>query len=245
MSQPEDWDGFPIRLGRAIDRWPGGGQRKFAEALKAHAERHGLTIPTSSRTVVNYLSADTRPSAAWIDAAATVLGQSSEWLLSGVTASMAERPNDWAGITIEYSVTPEGLPRARSLVHLIVGGYPDLPWEACMIMHGVASYFFGADTEGWDDQERRRADVEEFVRRYFGPLRQPSTAKMGEAAVMALTASLAASAYLQLDAEKVIQNKRGIDPADVLADLKRRQPPEELDVPDLARRIAKQEKPHA
>jgi hypothetical protein len=234
-----DWQGFGIRLGRAIDRWPGGGQRAFVKELAAHATRSGIAIPKSYRTLVNYLNGTTRPSSAWVAAAADVLGQPAEWLLAGVE-SRTERPDDWAGVGVQAVVTADSAPRAEALVHLILDGYLDLPWEARLIMHGAASFFFAHDTEGWEDRQRRREDVAEFVQTYFGPLRQPLAAKMGEVAIMSLASSLAASAYLQLDGEKLIQNRRGLDPAEALADLKRRQPPNELDVAELERRIAQQ-----
>jgi hypothetical protein len=240
MEQAADWKGFPIRLGRAIDRWPGGGQRAFAKALTRHADAHGIVIPTSYRTLVNYLNGRTRPRRAWLAAAADVLGQSPDWLLAGVAESRDGRPDDWAGVQMQVTTAPESAPRALALASFILNGYHDLPSEARLIMWGFAGFFFGHDTAGWDDKESRRADVEDVVRTYFGPLRQPSAAKMGEVEIMALAASLAASAYLQLG-PSVLQNKRGIDPADVLADLKRRQPPNELDAADLKRRAAEKE----
>jgi hypothetical protein len=236
MEQAADWEGLPIRLGRAIDRWPGGGQRAFAKALKDHAKAHGIVIPTSYRTLVNYLNGSTRPRQAWVAAAADVLGSSPGELLTGISDPGGGRPDDWAGIALHGPASP----RALALLDLVMNDYLDLPWEARLIMHGFAGFYFGHDTDGWEDRESRRADVENVVRTYFGPLRQPSAAKMGEVTIMALTASLAASAYLQFDSS-ALQNKRGIDPADALADLKRRQPPTDLDVADLERRVAETE----
>jgi hypothetical protein len=232
MEQP-DWKGFGIRLGRAIDRWPGGGQRAFVKALAAHAKRSGTAVPTSYRTLVNYLNGKTRPGRAWIDAAAVVLGASPAELLTGVSESRAAaRPDDWAGVALEGPVTP----RAVALMDLVMNAYLDLPWDARLIVHGFAGFYFGSDTEGWDDRAARRADVDHMVRTYFGPLRSTAATKMDTASIMALTASLAAAAYLQFDPAAV--PGRGIDPADALADLRRRQPPNDVDFADLARRAA-------
>jgi len=240
MGQSVDWKGFRIRLSRAIDRWPGGGQRAFIKALKAYAARNGITIPKSYRTLVNYLNGETQPTLAWVEAAAAVLKQPPGFLLTGMTESGERRPDDWTGLQVQFAVSPESAPRAEALAHFILGGYLDLPWEARLIMHGFVGFFFGHDTDGWDDRESRRSDVADVVRTYFGPLCQPSAARMGEVAIMALAASLAASAYLQLD-PSLPQNKRGIDPAGALADLKRRQPPSDLDVADIERRVTEME----
>jgi hypothetical protein len=234
MVQP-DWQGFGIRLGRAIDRWPGGGQRAFADALAAYAKRRGIAIPKSYRTLVNYLNGDTQPGEAWVDVAAAVLGNTTaEELITGLSHDGATgRPDDWAGIALQGPATP----RALALMDLVMNAYLDLPWEARLIVHGFAGFYFGNDTEGWDDRAARRADVDDMVRTYFGPLRVPAAAKMDTASIMALTASLAAAAYLQFDPSSV--PARGIDPADALADLRRRQPPSDIDFADLARRAGK------
>jgi len=235
MEQSVDWKGFRIRLRRAIDRWPHGGHRAFAKALKAYAARNRVKIPTSYRTLVNYLNGETRPSLAWVEAAAAVLKHPPGFLLSGMTESGEQRPDDWTGLQLQFAVSPESAPRAEALAHFILGGYLDLPWEARLIMHGFVGFFFGHDTDGWDDREGRRSDVEDVVQTYFAPLCQPSAARMGEVPIMALAASLAASAYLQLD-PSLPQNKHWIDPAGALADLKRRELPRDLDVPDIERR---------
>jgi hypothetical protein len=221
-----DWEGFGIRLGRALDRWPGGGQRKFADALAKYAKRQKITIPTSYRTLLNYLSGSTRPSTAWIEAAASVLGQPGpQWLMSGVESELG-RADDWTGLGVQITHTPESTPRAVALAHLVLDRHLSLPWAARWIMHGFTSFYFAHDTEGWDDQRSRRADVDEVVQAYFGPLLRPAASRMRDTEIMALTASLAASAYLQLDAE--VQNTRGFDPKKALAELKRRQAPFDL-----------------
>lgn len=189
-----DWKGFGIRLGRAIDRWPGGGQRAFADALEQHAKRNGLRIPTSYRTLVNYLNGVTRPSEAWIEAAAAVLRWNAGNLLTG------EGPEREGGeiAGLQMTVSGEGAERSSMLVQMIVNRYGDLPMAARWMLFWFAFQYFEHDDAGWTaaDRRRRQGQVEAVMDHYFGPLlTRPS---MRDLETMALAASLTAAAYLRI-----------------------------------------------
>lgn len=204
-----DWKGFPIRLGMAIGRWPGGGQRKFAAALKEYADKAGINVPTSYRTLVNYLQGETRPSEAWVGVAADVLRTTPLQLLNGIQEDMR------AGVQWTVDTAPETHPRTDALVHSILNHYFELPFAARQTMYYVAEAHFANDFSGWLRDEPfehpdgevqvfqvRNSDkvteIREVIADYFGPLL--SHPKMGELAAMALASSLAAAAYLRLAA---------------------------------------------
>lgn len=193
MEQPPDWNGFGIRLGRAIDRWPGGGQRAFADALGKYADDNGIVIPTSYRTVVNYLNGSTHPRPAWVEAAAAVLRWNPENLLTGAGPERAEGS---VGGRFDYLIEDEDRPEMISDVMLEY--HRDLPEPAFeMIWHFMELYFEGDDA-GWseEDRPRRVKDVRRALDEFFGPLlARPAT---GYAATMALAASLTATAYMRI-----------------------------------------------
>ncbi len=194
MAQPKR--GFGTRLGRAIDRWPGGGKRAFVRALAEYAEQNRLYVPTSYRTLINYVTKeDARPSAAWIAAAAAVLRVSPDHLLTGERLNEEER-----GIVVQ--ATRESGPRFQALMHLVVNRYGDLPMGARWMMLYFVDTYLERETKGWEAQNwtLRRPQVERIVKEYFGPLLDVPT--MRHEAVMALTASLAAAAYTRLGAER-------------------------------------------
>jgi hypothetical protein len=191
MPQPE-WHGFGIRLGRAIDRWPGGGQRAFATALAEYAERHGINIPTSYRTLVNYLGGTTHPSAAWVEAAANVLRWNAEYLSTG---DGQERPADeGSGLVLE--VSGEGGQRTSALMQLFVNRHGDLPMPARLMVYGFLDHYFAGSDLDWTDIPDRRTDVHRVLDEYFGPLLAAPSTKHNT--TMALTASLLAAAYIRL-----------------------------------------------
>lgn len=184
-------NGFGIRLGRAIDRWPGGGQRAFAKALEDYARQNDLRIPTSYRTLLNYLGGHTRPSTAWVEAAAAVLRWNPENLLTG---KGPERP---AGKEPGLRITIEGAAIARvdTLSDLIFNRYVDLPLAVRWMMFNFVDELFENDDADWEDYEARREDVERVLREYFRPLLTRHT--MSDAATKALAASLTAAAYVR------------------------------------------------
>lgn len=193
-----DWEGFGIRLGRAIDRWTGGGQRAFADALRDYAERHGVRIPTSYRTLVNYLNGTTRPSEAWVQAAADVLRWNPENLLTG---QGPEREAGKVGVLFERD---RGVDRSKALSELIVGSdqLSDLPVAARMMLLSFVSDYMGDDLDGWrgaENRQRREEQVWELLERFFGSLL--TRPRMDSNAVMAFTASLVAAAYVRASAE--------------------------------------------
>jgi len=194
MVQPR-WRGFGIRLGRAIDRWPGGGQRAFADALRAHATRTAARLPTSYRTLVNYLNEETTPSVAWVEAAATVLRVPTESLLTGEEAKPAGDAS--SGFTI--SIGGSGAPRASMIMQLFVNRHPDLPMPARLMLFHFLNDYFAGDDNGWSfgaDKSRRSRDIRRVLDDFYGPLfSRPS---MNNAATMALAASLTAAAYVRL-----------------------------------------------
>lgn len=189
-----DWEGFGVRLGRAIDRWTGGGQRAFVDALQDYADQHGVRIPTSYRTVVNYLNGTTRPSEAWVHAAADVLRWNPDNLLTG---QGPEREAGKVGVLFERD---RGVDRSRALQALIVGNdrLSDLPVAARMMMLYFISDYLADDLDGWrgDEAMERRADqVGGLVETFFGPLLDRP--RMDADSVMAFTASLVAAAYVR------------------------------------------------
>lgn len=195
MEQPADWDGFRIRLGRAIDRWTGGGQRAFVGALRKYADDNGLVIPTSYRTVVNYLNGSTHPRPAWVEAAAAVLRWNPDNLLTGVGP---EREEGSVGGRLDYLTEDEDRPEMISDVML--EDHRALPEPAFeMIWHFMEMYFEG-DDERWgeEDRPRRQKEIRGVLDEFFGPLfSRPTT---GYATTMALAASLTATAYMRLAA---------------------------------------------
>jgi hypothetical protein len=192
--QTPDWKGFGIRLGRAIDRWPGGGQKAFTRELASHAERHGLRIPTSYRTLVNYLTRVTRPSVAWVEAAAAVLRWNSEYLLTG---EGQEREGD-TGEGVQLSFKGGAGPRASLLNRLIVRELADLPMTARLMIFRFVDDYFAEEADGWevDDLPRRAEDVERALREFFGPLL--ARPRMRDFEINALVAALTAAAYTRL-----------------------------------------------
>lgn len=191
-----DWKGFRIRLGRAIDRWPGGGQRDFAEELKAHARKTGTKIPTSARTLINYLQGETRPSRAWVDAAAEVLRWNPDHLLAGVGP---ERPGG-VGVTelsFESDFRDKGPEMGRMLLDLLDDD-TDRPWGADMMIFEVLLAHFEGDEDGWEpaDRPRRQEEVNAVLRAFYGPLLARPRMRYHE--TMALTATLTAAAYLAM-----------------------------------------------
>jgi hypothetical protein len=193
-----DWNGFGVRLGRAISRWQGGSQRAFAEAMAKHKKRHRVVIPTSYRTLLNYLSGATHPSVAWVEAAAAVLRWNPENLLYGTDPERLGEPAASSGI--RFSVTGEAAHRTSALVHLILNEYFDLPMEARNMMFGFAGHYYADDLDGWEKwqfpENPRRKEVQALLREHFAPLL--SAPRMGELELMALAASLTAAAYLRL-----------------------------------------------
>jgi hypothetical protein len=190
MEQSTDWEGFPIRLRMAISRWPAGGQRAFAKALGRYAKKNGIVIPTSYRTLVNYLNGKTRPRHAWVEAAAAMLRTSPEALLTGVQVE------DVVGARFGYMIEDEDRPEMISDV--LLEDYRDLPEPAFdMVWHFMAFYFEG-DDDGWgeEDRPRRTKEIRAALRYFFGPLlARPSTSY---AATMALAASVTATAYMRI-----------------------------------------------
>lgn len=194
MEQPPDWDGFGIRLGRAIDRWPGGGQRAFADALGKYADKNGIVIPTSYRTLVNYLNGTTHPRPAWVDAAAAVLRWNPDKLLTGHGPEREETVGDRFDYLIEDADRPE------MISDVMLEEHRDLPEPAFeMIWHFMELYFEG-DDERWGEEDRpaRKRQIRAVLDEFFGPLfSRPTT---GYATTMALAASLTATAYMRLAA---------------------------------------------
>jgi hypothetical protein len=198
MTQPQ-WDTFGVRLGRAIDRWPGGGQRKFATALRQHAEQRGLSIPTSYRTLVNYLNGTTRPPVAWVDAAADVLRWRSTYLLTGE----GEERQGAADSGFTMAVSGSGAPRMSVLMHLIANVYcGNLPMDARLMIVRFAEAYFSEDGGVWNanDMISRREDVLRMLKEFYGPLLAGPSMREFETA--ALAASLTAAAYIRIGARR-------------------------------------------
>jgi hypothetical protein len=190
--QPE-WKGFGIRLGRAIDRWPGGGQRAFVAALRDHATQEGINIPTSYRTLINYMSGRTTPPESWVRAAATVLRWRPEYLLTG-EGPEREGETD-TGFTM--SVSADAGPRMSALNRLFVNAYVDIPFSARLFVLRFLMDYFSNDDQ-WDDLPQKSQAVNRVLREYFAPLLTRQT--MSDPNMMALTASLTAAAYVRLAA---------------------------------------------
>ena len=197
------WDGFGVRLGRAIDRWPGGGQKKFATALKKYAEEHGLTLHTSYRTVLNYVSDKTRPSTAWVEAAAEVLRWRAENLLTG---ELPERDGAETRTSFQFTADSTVAPRTSALMAAFVNRYADLPMPArLMVFWFLDEYFEDVEDveDGWEftapTYRQRAARVHGVLEEFFGPLL--SASKMPRSQVNALAASLVAAAYIRHSSE--------------------------------------------
>ncbi len=201
------WKGFGTRLGRAIDRWPGGGQKAFARALAAHAARHRLKLHASYRTVVNYLNGQTHPSEAWVEAAAAVLGWNAPNLLTG---EGPERPGEEQPPT---SAAPAGEAAAR---HRVLArsfiDRSDLPMPARWMIFYFLDDYFASRARDWTAAVEAEwawyhAEVDAAVREHFGPLlARPA---MPYAETMALAASLTAAAYVRLAAAGRPSGRRG------------------------------------
>lgn len=201
MVQPR-WEGFGIRLGRAIDRWPGGGQRAFTAALEAYAAQNELGIPTSYRTLLNYLSEKTQPSTAWVDAAAAVLRWNPENLLTG---KGEERPNGYETGGTKMLATATAAPRMVALVELFVNEYVDLPMPARqMIFNFLDDYFAGHDAD-WSDVSAREPEVNRVLNEFFRPLLTRHT--MNRADTMALASTLTAAAYVRFGSGSTINKE--------------------------------------
>lgn len=195
-----------IRLGRAIDRWPGGGQMRFAAALAEHADRHGLTFPRSYRTLVNYLQGRAKkgPNRAWLDAAAELLGVTSEWLLTGAEDRHAEASREGA---VQYTVNGSLKARERTsaLIDLILNQYHDLPMEGRQIIFDFVEAYYEGDFDGWDQvfhpgNERAR-QVDSAVREHFGAALGKPTAD--DLRLMSTVCALAAAAYSKLSLDRL------------------------------------------
>lgn len=191
-----NWEGFGVRLRRAIDRWPGGGQRAFMDELRSFAERNELRIPTSYRTLVNYLNKKTRPTEAWVDAAATVLRWRSENLLTGEGPERADDDHP----RLKIRVSEDAGPRTSTLTRLVLNRYIDLPMSARLMMVNFLDDYFAGDFEGWTYEApcTRDHDVRRVLADYFAPLLAAPT--MRHAEIMALASSLTAAAYVRLGA---------------------------------------------
>ncbi len=198
-AQPA-WSQFGVRLARAIDRWPGGGQKAFARALAAHAAGQRLKLHTSYRTLVNYLNGQTHPSVAWVEAAAAVLGWSAQNLLTG---EGPERPGEE-----QPSMQPPPAGAAAARQRVLTRSFierSDLPMPArWMIFHFLDDYFASRARDWTADVQTEwawyHAEVDAAVREHFGPLlTRPA---MPYAETMALAASLTAAAYVRLAAAR-------------------------------------------
>lgn len=204
MSKPE-WDGFGIRLGRAIDKWSGGGQRPFVRALKRYAKEQRLQIATSHRTLVNYLNGSTRPNEVWVRAAAAVLRWNPEHLLYGGDAPerVGERPATSESSGISLNVGGDATERTSLLVHYIthLEELIDLPMHARMMLFYFFADYFQDDLDGWGSEHRarRQGQVRALLEEFFGPLLTRSS--MDTYATMALTASLVSAAYVRAGVE--------------------------------------------
>ena len=202
MVQPRR-EGLGLRLGRAIDRWSGGGQRAFVDALKKYVYDDPYTdVPTSYRTLLNYLNETTQPSEAWVEAAAVVLRWNPRNLLTG------EEPEREGPVLEGLTYTPRAgfQERTGTLVHFLRHHHPDMPIGAqLMVMHFMDDYF-GDDLEGWDpDDPKHKSQVErtaDVLASNFQPLF--SRPKMSHLETMALAASLTAAAYVRLGAGRSI-----------------------------------------
>lgn len=206
MVQPR-WEGFGIRLGRAIDRWPGGGQRAFTAALKEHAAKSELNIPTSYRTLLNYLSEKTQPSTAWVEAAAAVLRWNPENLLTG---EGDERPggSDRTPSGLRHTITgptPAVHRMEVLLMDVFMPRYPyvDLPMPARWMIAEFLDMYFEPLALDWEDLPARERDVDRVMKDFFGPLIARHT--MGHAATMALAAALTAAAYIRVGEQSPTQ----------------------------------------
>ncbi|HUF68149.1 MAG TPA: hypothetical protein VMM79_05795, partial [Longimicrobiales bacterium] len=168
----------------------------FAKAMAQYARRHDVNIPTSYRTLANYLSERTRPSVAWVDAAAAVLRQSPQYLISGLESS---RPSEQGTPGLKTTLEGPEATRADALVHLVFNEYLDLPPNARDMMWRFVNCYYGDDIDGWHDwsnNPRRPAEVAAVVRDHYGPLL--AAPRMGELEATALAATLTAAAYLRL-----------------------------------------------
>ena len=180
--------GLGLRLGHAIDRWSGGGQRAFVDALKKFVRANkDVDVPTSYRTLVNYLNERTQPSEAWVEAAAVVLRWNPLNLLTG------EEPEREGSALDGLKFEPQraGQEQVSALVMYLNRQHLDMPISArWMLVHFIDDYF-GDELEASSGDDR-----DDVLRSYFGPLF--SRPKMPYNETIALAASLTAAAYLRL-----------------------------------------------
>lgn len=210
----QEWKpGFGVRIGRAIDRWAGGGQRAFERALKEYAKENAPGVPTSYRTIVNYVNEATTPSEAWMDAAAAVL----RW--NPANLKYGEEPERLGEDAVgRYALVPhpdtQGL--GSALVRLFVNRYSDLPMPARLMIFGyLLDHFEGDDSvqlqwaEGMrTDHDSTRAEaVDGVLADRFGPLLSRPT--ITYTATMALAASLTAGAYVLLGTSRATNDQEG------------------------------------
>lgn len=197
MAQEPRWEGFGIRLGRAISRWHGGGQRAFAKALETYKKESGEQIPVSYRTLLNYLSETTHPSLAWVEAAAAILRWNPENLLTG------EGPEREGGSLEGLVFQPQhaGQERAQAIVQYLRREHADMAIGAQWMLLRFIDDYFGDRGEEWgQDDNGDAARALEVLHSTFGPLL--SRPKMDYYETMALAASLTSAAYLRLAADK-------------------------------------------
>lgn len=207
MSVKEaDWEGFPARLRRALDRWQGGNIRHFTEQLETFAAARSVAIPTSYRTVMSYLAGETRPTVAWLGAAAEVLFVSPDWLARG-----------------EESASPP--PAGRAFSHIgdaffdmaIIAAVEELrhlPQDARnTILAFLRRHFAGKGRHlagGHNFVQGAPEEVIEKVRpalrEHFGPVAAPRGLVDDE--LMIITSALATSAYIHLADSRVKDDTR-------------------------------------
>lgn len=180
--------GFGIRLGLAIDRWSGGGKRAFRDALKKYVDdNEDVDVPTSYRTLVNYLNERTQPSEAWVEAAAAVL----RWKFHNLLTGEGPEREGSALTGLKFEPQRAGQEQVSAVVMYLNRKHLDMPIAArWMLVHFIDRYF------GDELEASSAADWHDVLRSYFGPLF--GRPKMPYNETMALAASLTAAAYLRL-----------------------------------------------
>jgi transcriptional regulator with XRE-family HTH domain len=178
---------FAGRLSKELKR-AGVSQQIFVDVLR---ERHGIAM--SLRTLTNYLTGATRPTTAWIRAAARVLGVRPEWLLSG-----KEPRAKFRGGGISYHYVPrqpevagewDAQDTRGDLIDAVENLFIDLPIGARWAMS-----FFMIDYYG-DRFEVEREEAERVILRFFSQLRTVAS-ELSYSEAIAAAHSLVAAAYL-------------------------------------------------